>query len=134
VFRRKHEPIPGRGPGLTRALAAACLCAAALAAACGRSNNLLEGRVEAKVGAHAVVVTDCYRTSVPAPQKIEDASSAGRETYRFTPCRDADVLIRGDELVVNNTSYGRLKQGDSVTVDHGRVLINDREPQGVAAK
>jgi hypothetical protein len=112
----------------------ACLCAAALAAACGTSNNLLEGRVESKVGTHAVVVTDCYRTSVPAPQKIEDKSAGGRETYRFTPCRDADIVIRDEELVVNNTSYGRLKQGDSVTVDHGKVLVNDREPRPVASK
>ncbi len=110
----------------------AALCVAA--SACGRENNLLEGRVEAKVGTHAVVVTDCYRTSVPPPQKIEDKSNGRAEAYRFTPCRDADVLIRDGELVVNNTSYGRLKQGDSVTVDHGKVLINDREPQPLASK
>jgi hypothetical protein len=30
-----------------------------LAPACSRSNNVLLGRVEAKVGSHAVVVTDC---------------------------------------------------------------------------
>lgn len=119
---------------LHRTFLRACLCAVALTAACGRSNNLLEGRVESKVGTHTVVVTDCYRTSVPAPQKIEDASAGSRESYRFTPCRDADVLIRSEELVVNNTSYGRLKQGDSITVDHGRVLINDREPPPAAAK
>src|SRR5919199_4627467 len=94
-------------------------CAAALAPACSSSNNLLLGRVEAKVGSHTVVVTDCYRTSVPAPQKLEPAQPGARETYRFTPCRDADVLIRDDELVVNGASYGRIRRGDSVTVDHG---------------
>jgi hypothetical protein len=112
----------------------ASLCAAALVPACSRSNNLVEGRVESKVGTHAVVVTDCYRTSVPAPQKIEDSSAAGHETYRFTPCRDADILIHDEELSVNGTAYGRLKQGDSVTVDHGKVLINEREPPPVASK
>ena len=60
-----------------------CLCfAIVLLSACSRSNNLLLGRVEATVGTHAVVVTDCYRTSVPSPQRLEDA------VYRFTPCRD----------------------------------------------
>ena len=107
-------------------------CAAALAPACSRSNNLLLGRVEARVGSHTVVVTDCYRTSAPAPQKLEPAPPGARETYRFTPCRDADVLIRDDELVVNGASYGRIRRGDSVTVDHGKVLVNDREDRAAA--
>jgi hypothetical protein len=110
----------------------ACLCVATLAPACSRSNNVLLGRVESKVGSHAVVVTDCYRTSVPAPEKVLASSAGGRETYRFTPCRDADILIRDEELVVNGTSYGRLKQNDAVTVDHGKVLINERAAQPVA--
>ncbi|HEX8160850.1 MAG TPA: hypothetical protein VF538_03055 [Pyrinomonadaceae bacterium] len=109
---------------------AACLAAAAASVSCGKSNNVLLGRVEAKVGGHAVVVTDCYRTEVPAPRKVEGTAAGGaRETYRFTPCRDADILIRDEELSVNGTRYGRLQPGDSVTVDHGKVLINDREPR-----
>jgi hypothetical protein len=111
----------------------ALLFAAALAPACSRSNNVLLGRVESKVGSHTVVVTDCYRTSIPAPQKVEPSQSGARETYRFTPCRDADVLIRDEELIVNGTSYGRIKQGDSVTVDHGKVLVNEQEARIVAS-
>jgi hypothetical protein len=107
----------------------ACSAVAALSVSCGRSNNVLLGRVEAKVGGHEVVVTDCYRTEVPAPRKVEgDTAGGARETYRFTPCRDADVLISDEELSVNGTRYGRLRPGDSVTVDHGKVLINGREP------
>ena len=101
----------------------ACLCAVAFLAACSRSNNLLFGRVEAAVGGHTVVVTDCYRTSVPPPRQYEDL---GRPAYRFTPCRDADVLIRGEELTVNGQSYGSLNPGDDVLVDHGVVKINRR--------
>jgi hypothetical protein len=101
----------------------ACLCAAAFLAACGRSNNLLLGRVEATVGGHTVVVTDCYRTSVPPPWQISDA---GAPTYRFMPCRDADVVIRGEALTVNGQSYGRLNPGDDVLVDHGVVKIGRR--------
>ena len=97
------------------------LCAVLiLLSGCSRSNNLLLGRVEALVGAHPVIVTDCYRTSVPAPQKIEDA------TYRFTPCRDADVLIRRNELSVNGESYGRIGPNDAILVDHGVVTIGRR--------
>ena len=97
----------------------------AIAASCSRSNNLLEGRVEAQVGDHVVVVTDCYRTSVPPPRRLENTSSR-QAIYQFAPCRDAVVELRGVELVVNGTSYGEVKPKDTITVDHGRVLINDR--------
>ncbi|MBI1766194.1 MAG: hypothetical protein HYR56_32725 [Acidobacteria bacterium] len=88
--------------------------------ACSRSNNVLLGRVEATVGTHAVVVTDCYRTSVPQPQKVSDTE------FQFKPCRDAEVVIRNEELIVNAKNYGRLQPKDAVTVDHGKVLINER--------
>ena len=111
-------------PRLLRAAAAALSCAAlAYCSACSKSNNLLLGRVEATVGGHDVVVTDCYRTSVAPPQLTEDS---GRAAWRFTPCRDAGVLIRDEELLVNGQSYGRLKPADSVLVDHGVVKINGR--------
>jgi hypothetical protein len=93
--------------------------------ACSRSNNLLLGRVESTVAGHKIEVTDCYRTSVPAPRQLADLPD-GTKVYEFMPCRDADVLIRGDELIVNGTSYGTLKQEDVITVDHGKVLINEQ--------
>jgi type II secretory pathway component PulL len=96
------------------------LIAAVLLSACSPSNNLFLGRVQAQVGSHTVVVTDCYRASVPPQQRLGDA------VYRFTPCRDADVLIRGDELLVNGQSYGRLNPPDAVLVDHGVVSIERR--------
>lgn len=97
----------------------------AIATTCGRSNNVLEGRVQAQVADHMVVVTDCYRTSTPSSERLDNTPD-GQPTYRFAPCRDAVVELRGAELVVNGTSYGRVKPGDAITVDHGRVLINDR--------
>ena len=96
---------------------------ALLSTACGNSNNLLLGRVESTVGGHEVVVTDCYRTSVPEPEKTTDG-------YRWTPCKDADVVFRngvsGEELTVNGQSYGRLRPNDAVLVDHGKVSVNQR--------
>lgn len=116
-----------------RAGALGCpLLAAILLPACSRSNNLLLGRVEAVAGTHTVVVTDCYRTSVAPPQKVENAG--GQPAYRFTPCRDADVLIRGDELFVNGQSYGRLNPADAILVDHGVVSINRRGARPGAGK
>jgi hypothetical protein len=95
-----------------------CLSAMCLMMACSRHNNLFLGRVEATVGTHTVVVTDCYRTSVPPPVKEQDA------VYHFTPCRDADVVIRNDDLTVNGQAYGHLKPNDSVLVDHSVVSVN----------
>lgn len=101
----------------------ACLiCAFALATlSCSRSNNLLMGRVEAMVGTHPAVVTDCYRTSVPQPVELEPA------VYRFTPCRDADILVRKEELVVNGKSYGELRPRDVIVVDHSVVSVKPPE-------
>jgi hypothetical protein len=85
---------------------------------CSRSNNLLLGRVEARVGQHLVVVTDCYRTSVPPSQTL------GPEDFRFMPCRDADVRIQDGLLTVNGRPYGHINRADSILVDHGVVSIN----------
>jgi len=85
-------------------------------AGCSSSNNILLGRVEAVVAGHPVVVTDCYRTSVPQPV-IEPTGAT------FTPCRDAVVVIREEQLTVNGTSYGSLTPKAKVLVDHGRVSI-----------
>ena len=92
------------------------LLSVASMAGCSSSNNILLGRVEAVVAGHPVVVTDCYRTSVPRP--VVEATGA-----TFTPCRDAVVVIRGEQLTVNGTTYGPLTPNAKVVVDHGRVLI-----------
>jgi len=96
--------------------------------ACSRSNNLLFGRVESVVGTHTVVVTDCYRTAVPPPQKL------GSTSYRFMPCRDADVQIHNEELTVNGQAYGKLNPHDGVSVDHGVVSIERHGASTTASK
>ena len=101
----------------------ALLVVALLIGACSKSNNILLGRVEEKVGSHIVIVTNCYKTSVPPPQLLKSASD--KPFYRFTPCLDADVVIDGDQLLVNGRSYGAIKQTDTVLVDHGKVLVNN---------
>ncbi|MGA3240714.1 MAG: hypothetical protein ABSG03_30960 [Bryobacteraceae bacterium] len=109
-----------------------CLCVAAALSACSRSNNLLLGEVQAQVGTHTVRVTDCYRTSVPPPERLPDAG--GQASYRFMPCRDADVQIRAGELTVNGRSYGHIQKGDTILVDHGVVSVNPPKLQAHAGK
>jgi hypothetical protein len=101
--------------------AAAAVAAAVLLLGCGRSNNLLLGRVQATVGSHTVVVTDCYRTQAPQPERLAD--EGGLPVYRYMPCRDADIRIRGGDLTVNGKPYGHLNGGDAVLVDHGVVSV-----------
>lgn len=110
----------------------ACLCIVAALCGCSRSNNLLLGEVQAQVGAHTVRVTDCYRTSVPPPERLPDAN--GQASYRFMPCRDADVRIRAGELTVNGRSYGHIQESDSILVDHGVVSVNPAALQAHAGK
>ena len=92
----------------------ALLLSSLLMTCCSRSNNLLLGRIETKVGSHPVVVTDCYRTKAPRP-----TLSGNRYTYE--PCRDARIVMDGDRLSVNGQDYGHLDPEDSVLVDHGVV-------------
>lgn len=101
---------------LSQLRAIVCCVAVLLMTGCSRSNNLLLGEVEATAGSHRIRVTDCYRFSVDPPQQVA-------EGFRYTPCRDADVLIRNDEAVVNGRSYGRLNPNDGILVDHGAVSI-----------
>ena len=95
----------------------ACVSTLVLLGACSQSNNVLLGRVENTVGAHKIVVTDCYRTSVPEPEQLPGA------TWHYAPCRDADIWIRGNQLEVNGRSYGAIAPADSVLVDHGVVSV-----------
>ena len=89
--------------------------------ACSRSNNLIFGWVQAQVGSHPVVVTDCYRLRVDPPQEVK--GDGGQIDYRFTPCRDADLLIRNEEVFVNGKSYGPVGPGDAIMIDHSVVSI-----------
>jgi len=110
------------------AISLVCCGAAMLAlAACSQSNSLLFGQVQATVGTHNVVVTDCYQTSVPSPQKVGD-------DYRFTPCRDADVVIHEETLSVNGHAYGHLNPSDSILVDHGVVSVNPQQARNDPGK
>ena len=108
-----------------------------LTMACSKSNNLLLGRVTMRLADHTVVVTDCYRTSVPPPSRTDLSTSSSVHSpasppsseppvFHWAPCRDADITIREGHVVVNGRTYP-IKRGDSITVDHGKVLIAGSE-------
>ncbi len=109
-----------------------CLCSAFALQGCARVESVVLGRVENTIEDHAVVVTDCYRIGEQSVETVE--KSAGGVTYKYAPCRDAVIFIKRGELIINNKSYGLLNKHDAVTVDHGKVLVNEKEAAEIASK
>lgn len=95
---------------------------AVFASSCARLDSVVFGHVEATVGGHRVSVTDCYRTSIPEPDR-PTALADGTQVYRWAPCRDAQVVIRGKTLIVNDREIGPILPSDGILVDHGKVSV-----------
>lgn len=94
--------------------------------ACNSSQqNALLGKQQATIGGHTIVVTDCYRTDKAQAETVID--DKGATVYRFAPCKDANIEIRNEQLIVNGKSYGQIKAGVSVTLDHHQLLVNRDE-------
>ena len=55
--------------------------------------------------------------------------------YQYT-CGKTDVriVLKDEELTVNEKQYGRINKGDSIFFDKGRVLINSKEVHEVARR
>ena len=107
---------------------AACVCAAAPLVSCREPGKpvVVTGRAEVTLGEHAVVVTTCEWVGVLLPRSLEDAPD-GRPSFQFAMCRGTEVVVRGDLLYVNGQYYGHLAHGDDVTIDGGKVLLNNIE-------
>ena len=131
---KSQIPINARTPITICAEGLFVVAAAALmATSCSKSNNVVLGRVTMQLADHTVVVTDCYRTSVPRPDTAKSRDGAplrpSDAPLHWAPCRDADITIRDGTVVVNGRTYGPLKKGDSVMVDHGKVLIDGEKAE-----
>jgi len=93
----------------------------------------LRGRHENDVGSHHVVVIKPCGLFSENTTKIENVP--GHTMYEYT-CGETRVamMLKDGELTVNDKNYGAINEGDSITFDHGKVLINSRETQEVASK
>ncbi len=98
----------------------------------GAPHSVLMGRTAVEMGGHTVVLNDCHRTHMSGQMPAIEAESSeqGIESYRFTPCPGAEVVIEGDTLSVNGTFYGALNPESVVLVNQGEVVVNGvmREP------
>ena len=93
-----------------------------MAPGCAGMIDLLQGHVQGDVAGHHVLVTDCYRTDPPKPERMADEN--GVAVWKYAPCRDAVIMLRGPELEVNGRAYGALGAGDEILVNHGKVSVN----------
>lgn len=84
----------------------------------------VNAKSETDLGSHHVVVKPggTFTTS-------SSSSGGGTERYHFS-CGDTSIEIQNEELMVNNRKYGKLRGGESVLVDHGKVFVGDQEREG----
>lgn len=97
---------------------------------CGTSgctvNVSVNAMRETDLGSHHVVVRPGSTTT-----STTEATFGENATYEFT-CGDVQIKIENEALAVNGKSYGMLKPGESIEVDHGKVLVAGEVRQPVA--
>ncbi|MBA2732517.1 MAG: hypothetical protein H0U54_06460 [Acidobacteria bacterium] len=108
-----------------------CLCSVLFLEGCSYQ-EALSGKHEGTVESHQLTINKPCSLFTENTIRIE--TSPGQTKYQYT-CGNTRVFIvlKNEELTVNEKSYGKLKDGDSIVFDHGKVLINSKEVQEVAS-
>jgi hypothetical protein len=93
----------------------------------------LRGKHENQVGSHQVVVMKPCGLFTENSTIIENIP--GRTKYEYI-CGETNVsmVLKDNELSVNGQSYGTINEGDSITFDHGKVLVSPGETHDVASR
>jgi hypothetical protein len=106
------------------------LCVLLVSQGCGAFRLL--NKDKSVLGAHQVTITPCgWKLEDKFAGSVKDEATG--KTYHKYTCGETVLTIKDEELVVNGKSYGKLANAtDSVKVDGGRVLVNDKEVQAVA--
>ena len=81
---------------------------------------------EATLGEHLLIFTT--PTEV---QKLSNYDNGGDE-YHGCITKDYKIVIKNEELIVNDKSYGKLNVKDSITLGDGKVVVNLKEKEGIA--
>ncbi|HEX8706843.1 MAG TPA: hypothetical protein VF723_01165 [Pyrinomonadaceae bacterium] len=119
VFQRLTPPSH-------KSLAAALLCFSALLVFQGcNMRRVLRDEVRTTLGSHVVSIR-------PAGGWMSEGNILSDEREGKLSCNNVTVIIKDEQLLVNDKSYGELKPGDAVSVVNGKVLVNSREIQEVA--
>jgi hypothetical protein len=81
------------------------------------------------INGHSVTIKPCLHST---NETLKDESP--ENSLHTMKCGETELLINNEELVVNGKSYGKLKEGAPVIVDHGKVLIDSTEATEVASR
>ncbi|MDB4671091.1 hypothetical protein OAF34_03060 [Pirellulaceae bacterium] len=85
---------------------------------------------ETDMGSHHVVIKPGSTfTSSSSSFKVD--SKGDSKTYRYS-CGDVTLEINNEELIVNNSRYGKLSPGVDILVDHGIVSVGGEKREGTA--
>jgi hypothetical protein len=105
------------------------LCFIALCAGCHHSTMTLVNHGQDVINGHRVTITPCLNSTNTT---LRDKSP--EDSLHTMKCGETEVIINNEELVVNGKTYGKLKAGAAVAVDHGKVLIDSTETKEVASR
>jgi len=105
------------------------LCFVSLCAGCHHSTMTIVNHGQDVINGHRVTITPCLHSTNTT---LKDKSP--EDSLHSMKCGETEVVINNEELVVNGKSYGKLKTGAAVAVDHGRVLIDSTETKEVASR
>lgn len=83
---------------------------------------------EKMLGSHRVRIKP--GTITTSSSQSSSSGSGTSETYYEFSSGTTRVAIKNEELIINDQTYGKLNPNDSIEVDHGRVLVNDKAVQG----
>lgn len=100
-----------------------CCIVSFLLAGCDIEPNAPE-KNETDFGSHHIVVYPGTESPIRAESSSEGAY------YAFWRCGDTIIIFENEELIVGLDSYGFLKEGDSIEVNHGQVRINKENVSG----
>jgi hypothetical protein len=95
-----------------------------LALLCGcapSSNEKMLGSHRVKIKPGSVTVSTSHQTSSSGPTA---------DTYYEFSSGSTRVVIKNEELIINDQTYGMLSPNDPIDVDHGRVLVYGKPVQG----
>ena len=93
----------------------------------------LRGKHEDMVDSHLVTINKPCTLFTENTTRIETLPEQTKYQYACGETKVA-IVLKDEELTVNEKSYGKLNKGDAIVFDHGKVLINSKEMQEIASK
>lgn len=87
-------------------------------------NFSVNAESDTDLGSHHVVVKPGNSLT-----SSSSATFGDNATHTFE-CGDVRVKIENEALFVNDLSYGMLEAGQSIEIDHGKVLVAGKERTG----